>query len=92
MTGTSGRQRVSAKVLARFVLPSPPDAVCPVFGQPIQPLIAQAREAVNEARTLVTLRDALLPRPVSGEVRLREVEKMVEMDVTDRPNRDTMRR
>ena len=91
MTGTSGRQRVSAKVLARFVLPSPPDTVCPVFRQPIQPLIARAREAVNEARTLATLRDALLPRLVSGDLRLGDAERMVEMDVTDRPNRDTMR-
>ena len=78
MTGTSGRQRVSAKVLARFVLPSPPDTVCSVFRQLIQPLIAQAREAGNEARTLATLRDALLPKLVSGEVRLGEAVERLE--------------
>ena len=78
MTGTSGRQRVSAKVLARFILPSPPDTVCSVFRQLIRPLIARAREAVNEARTLATLRDALLPKLVSGEVRLGEAVERLE--------------
>ena len=78
MTGTSGRQRVSAKVLARFVLPSPPDTVCSVFRQLIQPLIAQAREVGNEARTLATLRDALLPKLVSGDLRLGEAVERLE--------------
>ena len=72
MTGTSGRQRVSAKVLARFILPSPPDLICSVFRQLIRPLIARTREAVNEARTLATLRGALLLKLVSGELRLGE--------------------
>ena len=78
MTGTSGRQRVSAKVLARFVLPSPPDTICSVFSQLIRPLIARARKAVNEARTLAALRDALLPKLVSGKVRLGEAVERLE--------------
>ena len=78
MTGTSGRQRVSAKVLARFVLPSPPDTICSVFSQLIRPLIARARKAVNEARTLAALRDALLPKLVSGKVRLGEALERLE--------------
>ena len=73
MTGTSGRQRVPAKALAQFVLPSPPDTVGTVFGRLIRPLIARASEAVSEARTLCALRDALLPGLVSGQLRAREV-------------------
>ncbi len=71
MTGTSGRQRVPAKALAQFVLPSPPDTVGAAFGQLTRPLIARSSEAVVEARTLSALRDALLPYLVSGQLRVK---------------------
>ena len=73
MTGTSGRQRVPAKALAQFVLPSPPDTVGAVFEWLIRPLIARAREAVSDTRTLSALRDALLPHLVSGQLRAKGV-------------------
>ena len=73
MTGTSGRQRVPAKALAQFVLPSPPDTVGAAFGQLTRPLVARSSEAVAEARTLSALRDALLPHLVSGQLRAKGV-------------------
>ena len=45
----------------------------------------------RESQKLVSLRDMTLPRLVSGEIRLRDIERMVKMDMTDRPNRDTVR-
>ena len=74
MTGTSGRQRVPAKALSQFLLPSPPEPIAAKFGKVVQPLFARASEAVRESRTLAALRDALLPKLVSGEVRVPNLE------------------
>lgn len=69
MTGTSGRQRVPAKALLQFLLPSPPKLIAASFGKVARLLITRASEAIQEARTLATLRDVLLPKLVSGELR-----------------------
>lgn len=74
MTGTSGRQRVPAKALSQFLLPSPPEPIAARFGKIIQPLFARASEAVSESRTLAALRDALLPKLVSGKLRVTQLE------------------
>ena len=71
MTGTSGRQRVPAKALSQFLFPSPPEPIAARFGEIVQPLFARASEAVRESRTLAALRDALLPKLVSGELRIK---------------------
>ena len=74
MTGTSGRQRVPAQVLSQFLLPSPPEPIAARFGKVVQPLFARASEAVRESRTLAALRDVLLPKLVSGELRVTQLE------------------
>ena len=74
MTGTSGRQCVPAKALSQFLLPSPPEPIAARFGTVVQPLFARASEAVSESRTLAALRDALLPKLVSGEMRVSNAE------------------
>ncbi len=74
MTGTSGRQRVPAQVLSQFLFPSPPESIAARFGKVVQPLFARASEAVRESRTLAALRDALLPKLVSGELRVTQLE------------------
>ena len=70
MTGTSGRQRVPAQALSQFLLPSPPELIAARFGQVVQPLFSRASGAVRESRTLAALRDVLLPKLVSGEMRV----------------------
>ena len=70
MTGTSGRQRVPAKALAHFPLVAPSKEVGEAFGNLIQPLFANATANARESRTLTTLRDSLLPKLISGEVRV----------------------
>ena len=74
MTGTSGRQCIPAKALSQFLLPSPPEPIAARFGTVVQPLFARASEAVSESRTLAALRDALLPKLVSGEMRVSNAE------------------
>ncbi|MDE0291203.1 MAG: restriction endonuclease subunit S [Candidatus Dadabacteria bacterium] len=70
MTGTSGRQRVSLKALSQFMLPSPTRHVAENFGGKVQLLLERASKAIQVSRTLTTLRDALLPRLVSGNLRV----------------------
>ena len=78
MTGTSGRQRVQAQALRQFPLASPTEEIAFAFGNIIRPLIAKAGAAIRESRSLAALRDLLLPKLLSGEVRLRDAEKEVE--------------
>ena len=70
MTGTSGRQRVPAIALSQFLFPSPPKPIAAIFGRVAQPLFAKASEAVRESRALAALRDSLLPKLISGKLRI----------------------
>ena len=71
MTGTSGRQRVPADSLAHFRVTAPPRPIAEAFGRAVKPRFARASAAVSESRTLAALRDALLPKLVSGELRIK---------------------
>ena len=74
-TGTSGsHQRVPAKGLKlRRVLAGSP-AVVGAFGDLVAPVLARTIDVRAESRTLVALRDALLPKLVSGELRVTGLE------------------
>ena len=77
MSGTSGRQRVSASALWGFSMPSPPEAIGVEFGRAAQLLLGRARAAVDERYVLENCRDALLPKLISGEMRVGDAEKFV---------------
>ena len=70
MSGTSGRQRVQNDVLGRYPLAAPTEAVAAAFAELVNPL--QQAIAGNHARaqTLAILRGNLLPRLISGQLRL----------------------
>jgi len=70
MTGSSGRQRVAADSLAHFHLVVAPKPIAEKFGEAITPLLARGSKATAESRTLAALRDTLLPKLISGELRL----------------------
>lgn len=69
MTGSSGRQRVPAESLSHFRVVVAPKSVAECFGQLIKPLFARSSAANKEGRTLAALRDTLLPKLISGELR-----------------------
>ena len=60
----------------RFVHPC--DALLNLFEQLCRPLRHRMELSVTQIRTLSMLRDALLPRLISGKLRVPEAEKMVE--------------
>ena len=70
MTGSSGRQRVPADSLSHFRLVAAPSPIAELFGRLIKPLFARASAATREGRTLAALRDTLLPKLISGELRV----------------------
>ena len=70
MTGSSGRQRVPAESLSHYLLAAPPEQLAKRFGSSVQPLFARASAAARESRTLAALRDTLLPKLISGELRV----------------------
>ena len=78
MTGSSGRQRVPAESLSHFLVVSPSNSVAERFGQLIKPLFARASAATEESRNLAAVRDTLLPRLISGEIRVEDAARVVE--------------
>ncbi|MCH7231888.1 restriction endonuclease subunit S [Glycomyces sp. L485] len=81
MEGTSGRQRVSAAKVAGFLVRVPDSRALGVFGEESMRSFQYMKALGAESRTLAELRDTLLPRLMSGEIRVGDAEKIVE-DVT----------
>ena len=71
MTGSSGRQRVPAESLSHFKITSPSEPIAKLFGGFVEPLFVRAGQAAKESRTLAALRDTLLPKLISGELRVK---------------------
>jgi type I restriction enzyme S subunit len=69
MTGSSGRQRVPAESLSHLLVASPPEEVAELFAKLIKPVFARASAATEESRTIAALRDTLLPKLISGDLR-----------------------
>ncbi len=77
MTGSSGRQRVQINALSHYILVSPPARIAELFGQTVRPFFMRASKMQEESRVLGCLRDALLPKLISGELRIRDAERFV---------------
>jgi type I restriction enzyme S subunit len=56
----------------------PSQAVAAAFNATTEPLISRILANCNESRTLATTRDLLLPRLMSGELRVKDAERLVE--------------
>jgi type I restriction enzyme S subunit len=76
-TGTK-MPRTSWPDMARYPIITPPEAVARAFTARIRPAIARIVAGLHESHTLAALRDALLPELISGELRLREAETLIE--------------
>jgi type I restriction enzyme S subunit len=78
ITGSSGRQRVPAESLSHFKIARPPERIAKQFGKFVKPLFVRSCIAADENRSLAALRDTLLPKLISGELRVKHVEKFLE--------------
>lgn len=77
MSGTSGRQRVPPATLRGFVMVVPPRQLARRFGEVAGLLFERARIEDHESNTLTAIRDTLLPKLISGELRIAEAETLV---------------
>ncbi len=73
MAGTSGRQRADSEALSRYEVASPSDdRLWTALGNLIGPVMDRIIANAHESRSLTRTRDLLLPKLVSGEIRLHE--------------------
>lgn len=70
MSGTSGRQRVAATAMDHYPITVPTEDVAAAFGEIVLPMFDTVRASMNESRKLAELRDYLLPKLLSGGVRV----------------------
>jgi type I restriction enzyme S subunit len=66
----SAQPNASAQVLARAELPVPPPELVRRFAEVVAPVDKRIAANSEESRTLAALRDALLPKLLSGELRV----------------------
>jgi type I restriction enzyme, S subunit len=78
MTGSSGRQRVPNDFFDSFLVANPDSAVHQIFGKLADPVMKRIQICEEEITALTELRDALLPKLISGELRIPDAEKFLE--------------
>jgi len=76
-TGTK-MPRTSWADMARYKIALPPDALAQAFNSIVRRQVDRLIAAVHESRTLAALRDALLPKLISGELQVKDVERFLE--------------
>jgi len=64
--------------LCRIPFTLPPESVNQGFARLVEPLFARIRANDEQSSTLAALRDALLPKLISGELRVPDAERIVE--------------
>lgn len=74
MTGTSGRQRANAKALSEQQWVDYPEEILKSFDSVAGAYLAKAKQNGDEIKCLAELRDALLPKLLSGELTIEAAE------------------
>jgi type I restriction enzyme S subunit len=67
--------------LAGVSVVEPPDALIELFEQKVDSTLERIRACLLESRTLASLRDALLPKLISGDLQLPDVRRIVGGDM-----------
>jgi len=71
------RASLNAQVLSSFQLIIPPKPIASAFCEIVNALRNKVVAAAGESRTLAALRDALLPKLIRGEIRVKDVERFL---------------
>lgn len=75
-TGTK-MPRTSWQHIAEYAVCLPPERVTVRFNEVVTPFVEGILSNLHESRQLAALRDLLLPKLLSAEIRLKEAEKLV---------------
>lgn len=73
-----GTKRLPTEVLHSHYLAMPPRGDQERLAEPLQAMLGRVELSQTQSSTLTELRDALLPKLISGEIRVPEAEKVVE--------------
>ena len=73
MNGSSGRQRVSGETIGNYKIVVPPKTILEPIANYFRGIMAVIRKNGFESRRLASLRDTLLPKLMSGELRVNDV-------------------
>jgi type I restriction enzyme S subunit len=79
VTGTSkSHQRAQVRAILELAVVRPPEPLLNHFENTAETILARTLECRRESRTLAALRDTLLPKLISGELRVKDAEKFIE--------------
>jgi len=70
--------KLSQSNMWRIPFLRPTSVIAEAFGNTIAPIFTSLRHNVEQAKTLTQLRDTLIPRLISGQLRLPEAEASIE--------------
>jgi type I restriction enzyme S subunit len=78
-TSSSGVPSIARPVtyLRSLLLPLPPIEVLNEFDRLVKPLLSQLRKNQGNIKSLAVVRDALLPKLISGEIRVGQAERVM---------------
>jgi type I restriction enzyme S subunit len=63
--------------MARYTIFIPPETIAEAFTKMIRPAVDRIIASIHESRTLAALRDALLPKLISGKVRVTDAQRLL---------------
>ncbi|MCL4184111.1 MAG: hypothetical protein KJ011_11755 [Burkholderiaceae bacterium] len=75
----SSRGSLTTKLLAQLSAVLPPGAIVRRFDTHVVSLVERVAANLTESRALATLRDTLLPQLISGELRVKDAERIIEV-------------
>ena len=78
LVGDSAIPGLSREVALGYEVPFPSREAIEQFATIARPLLSLQAHVANESRSLTILRNVLLPRLMSGEIRVRDAERLVE--------------
>lgn len=80
--GTTGIKNLAFTLFSsRYKLCTPPDEVLTKFEAQVAPLFAQQQSTAAEVDSLAVLRDTLLPKLISGELRVKDAKRFIDRTV-----------
>lgn len=77
MTGTSGPQRVPSDCFSQLQIAMPSESIAAMFAQMVHDWMRRVQMNTQQSCTLAALRDALLPKLLSGDLSVAGTERMV---------------
>lgn len=68
---------ITRDTLAGVIVVSPPEILILAFEELVSPMLQRIKVNLIASRTLAALRDTLLPKLISGEIRVRDAERLI---------------